>query len=71
VGVAGKFYCVYLEQGGDVTVSGLQQSLPFRWFNPKSGSWTEGGKTDGAELKTTAPDNRPWVLFVGERTKEN
>jgi len=70
-GVAGKFYCVYLEQGGDVTVSGLRQSLPFRWFNPKSGLWTEGGKTDGAELKTAAPDNHPWVLFLGEPIKNN
>ena len=67
VGVAGKFYCVYLENGGEVTVSGLQQSLRYRWFNPKSAVWTEGGKTNGSELKITAPDTGPWVLFVGER----
>jgi hypothetical protein len=50
-----------------VTISGLQQSLPYRWFNPKSAFWTEGGKTGGSELKTIAPDTGPWVLFVGER----
>jgi hypothetical protein len=68
VGIAGKFYCIYLEQGGDATVSGLQESLTYRWFNPKTGLWTAGGKTSGRELKTIAPDGGPWVLFVGETT---
>ena len=70
VGIAGKFYCIYLEQGGDATVSGLQESLTYRWFNPRTGLWTEGGKTSGHELKTYAPDGGPWVLFVGEQTRK-
>jgi len=68
VGIAGRFYCVYLEQGGEVNVTGLQKSVPYRWFNPKSGLWSGGGITGGGQLNATAPDSGPWVLFVGERT---
>ena len=66
VGIAGKFYVVYLEQGGQVLVSSLPDSLPYRWFNPKLGTWTEGGRTGGRALEIVAPDSGPWVLFIGE-----
>ena len=66
VGIAGKFYVVYLEQGGQVLISSLPDSLPYRWFNPKLGTLTEGGRTGGRALEIVAPDSGPWVLFIGE-----
>ena len=68
VGIPGKFYVVYLPQGGAVTISGLKESLSYRWFNPKTAGWVEAGRTADTELKATAPDTGPWVLFVGNRT---
>ncbi len=73
VAVPGKFYVVYLPEGGDVTIDGLQESLPYRWFNPKLGVWDANVEhkiqnTDGGELKTTAPDTQPWILFVGKQS---
>lgn len=67
VAITAKLYVIYLAEGGEVTVSGLAGSLPYRWFNPKTGAWSEGGSTGGSELKATAPDAGPWVLFVGQR----
>ena len=67
VAIPEKFYVVYLEHGGGVSVSGLQSSLPFRWFNPKTGDWAANGRTAGTTWNTTAPDTGPWVLFVGRQ----
>jgi hypothetical protein len=58
---------VYLENGGSVSVSGLQDSLPFRWFNPKTGEWTEKGATSGTNITVQAPTTGPWVLFIGHQ----
>jgi hypothetical protein len=69
IGIAGKLYVVYLPTGGDVTVSELAGGLPYLWFNPKTSEWKVGGETSGSELKTTAPDAAPWVLFVGKKMK--
>ena len=70
VALPGKFYVVYLAEGGPVDLSGLQGSLPFRWFNPKSGNWSAGGKTSGPNLRANAPDTGPWVLFVGRQRSQ-
>ena len=70
VGIPGKFYVVYLPEGGAVTISGLKERLSYRWFNPKTAAWVEGDRTSGAELKAAAPDTGPWVLFVGNRTEK-
>jgi hypothetical protein len=70
VALPGQFYVVYLENGGSVSVSGLQSSLPFRWFNPKTGDWTASGRTSGAMWNISAPDAGPWVLFVGQQRSQ-
>jgi hypothetical protein len=67
VAIPGKFYVVYLENGGSVSVSGLQDSLPFRWFNPKTGEWTGKGATSGTDVTVQAPPTGPWVLFIGHQ----
>ncbi len=68
--IPGKFYVVYLENGGAVSVSGLQSRLPFRWFNPRTGVWVAGGRTSTATWNTCAPGTGPWVLFVGQPRSE-
>ena len=64
----GVFYCVYLPDGGPVTLSGLTKPLPCSWFNPKTGERKSGGRTTVPEYMTTAPDDQPWVLLAGART---
>jgi hypothetical protein len=67
VAVPGKFYCVYLEAGGTVEVTGLKAGLRVRWFDPKAGTWTEADATTGTSGKFTAPGEGPRVLFIGQR----
>ena len=63
----GVFHCVYLPQGGAVSLSGLTHSLPIYWFNPKTGATDAAVKASGPEYKTSAPNNDPWILLVGVR----
>jgi hypothetical protein len=64
----GQFYLVYLNEGGEVALSGLGASLPYRWFDPRQGEWEEERQTSGETLKLSAPSSDPWVLVVGSRT---
>lgn len=66
VGVPGKFYCVYLPEGGEVTLSGIDASLPFRWFDPKAGTWAGGGMSEGKAPSFKSLSNEPWVLIAGK-----
>ena len=70
VGVAGKFYVVYLPEGGTVQLSGLVRTLPCRWFEPKTAKSTDGGKTGATTTELRAPSSEPWVLFLGEPRKK-
>ena len=63
----GAFYCVYLPEGGDVTLSGLTKPLPCFWLDPKTGRIESGGQTNTPEFRTSAPSTQPWVLLVRER----
>lgn len=63
----GEIYVSYLDEGGDIRLSELQPGLPYRWFNPKSGEFTEEGITESNIQTFSAPDKAPWVLLVGER----
>ena len=64
----GVFYCVYLPEGGDVTLSGLTEPLPCHWLNPKTGEMKSGGKTNVPSHRIVAPSDQPWVLLAGRRT---
>jgi hypothetical protein len=60
----GRLYVVYLPEGGTVRLDGLTGPLPFRWFDPVRGAWSDPGTLrPGAEL--TAPGAAPWVLVAG------
>ncbi len=67
VGKPGVFYCVYLPQGGGVTLHGLRGALPYRWFDPRTGTWCGEGTVQPAQPEIAAPSTDPWVLLAGER----
>lgn len=60
-----KFYVSYLPEGGEVKIKSVPQNLDVHWFNPRTGEWKEGAKSDAVSYK--APDLKPWVLIIGER----
>jgi hypothetical protein len=64
VAIPGKFYVVYLPEGGDVVVQGLEGALPWGLFDPKRGAYEPRGTTTGATLSVQAPQG-PSVLMVG------
>ena len=62
----GSFYISYLEKGGKIRIKNVPEQLPFFWFDPMKGDFTQEGKTtSNAVFK--APDNNPWVLIIGQR----
>lgn len=58
----GELYVSYLNEGGEITIKELPQSLNYTWINPKTGNPKQFGKVTGATLK--APDKNPWVLLI-------
>jgi hypothetical protein len=60
--VPGKFYVVYLENGGAVNLE-TEGEITFYWFDPKSGAKQPAEGNDG---KFSAPGAAPWVL-IGSR----
>ena len=61
----GKIYIVYLPEGGDVMLNELDDSLPYRWFNPKTGEWDQNGVVEAGKV-LKSPDSEPWVLIAAE-----
>jgi len=62
----GRFYVSYLNEGGSITIEGIPAGLPYRWYDPRTGDFSEAGETS-ARATFQAPGNQPWVLIVGER----
>ncbi len=58
----GELYISYLNEGGEITIEHLPQSLNYTWIDPKTGNPKQFGKVTGTTLR--APDNNPWVLLV-------
>ena len=67
VGKLGKLYIVYVANGGDVTVDGLDVELPYVWFNPRSGEFADSGMVAPSTPILMSPTSEPWVLLVGRR----
>lgn len=65
----GKFYVSYLEKGESIKIKNLKEGLSYFWFNPRSGTFAEEGKTS-REGSFQPPDGHPWVLLIGDR-KQN
>lgn len=64
----GSLYVAYLPKGGTIVIPAAPAGLPVRWFDAKAGEFRdESAASIGGRF--TAPDDRPWVLFAGERRK--
>lgn len=64
---------VYAPAGGSITVnlSGFVGSVPYEWYDPKTGSYAAGGHLAGGGSHTvTAPISGDAVLHVGQYTNE-
>jgi hypothetical protein len=63
----GKEYLVYLPDGGKVTVDLSQEPGAFavEWFNPRTGTSTDGGMSSGGgKVDFTAPFHGDAVLYL-------
>ena len=60
----GVFYCTYLNTGGEVTIRDVEEKLPAKWFNPRTGESEE--IEEHASGTFAAPDANPWVLILGK-----
>lgn len=65
--IEGRFYISYLENGGQISIRDVPEGLPFRWFDPTTGEFAEGGNTLAGGT-FMSPDRQPWVLIIGEKT---
>ena len=65
--VPGRFYLGYLPEGGTIEIKDVPDGTPWRWFNPRAGSFVGGGTTRERQSTFTAPDSGPWVLLLGHR----
>jgi hypothetical protein len=62
---AGKVYVVYLPHGGDSTVTVEPGRYQARWFDPRTGQYSEAGIAEGPTWTSpVAPDNEDWVLLL-------
>lgn len=59
----GELYIAYLNEGGNITISGDLSGLSYQWVNPKTGK-SQGKQTISGPSTFTAPDKNPWVLIV-------
>ena len=62
----GVFYISYLDNGGTIKIKNVPDNLPYYWFDPRTGEFTDTGKTP-VDRTFNAPGNEPWVLVIGER----
>ena len=66
---SGKVYVAYMPEGGTLTIPSAPAGLPTRWFDPKRGKFRDSGMS-AVGGRFTAPDAKPWVLFVGARASK-
>ncbi len=63
---ANRVYVVYFPHGGATTLdlSGAE-ALRMRWFNPRSGAWSEPATVrGGGREKYQTPDANDWALLL-------
>lgn len=58
----GKLYLSYLNEGGEIEIRHIPNTLNYRWVNPKNGEMKQMGKVSSGKFK--APDENPWVLII-------
>jgi hypothetical protein len=61
----GKQYLIYLPGGGKATVKLGAGQYQARWFNPRSGQWSEIGSAAGPEWTSPqSPDDGDWAIVL-------
>lgn len=65
--VPGRFYLIYLPVGGTVQLDGIPTDLPWRWFNPMTGQFSDEVTLSTEARSFSAPDSNPWVLILGHQ----
>jgi hypothetical protein len=55
-----------MDRGGKIRIENAPEGLPFVWFDPRTGSIGQQGKST-SDGWFSAPDENPWVLIVGEK----
>lgn len=58
----GELYVSYLNEGGEIKIPNVPNTLNYRWVDPKTGSMKQMGKATKTSFK--APNENPWVLIV-------
>ncbi|MBM1105188.1 DUF4038 domain-containing protein [Aurantibacter crassamenti] len=57
-----QLYLSYLNEGGNISISGIPAGSTFHWANPKTGEITPKEKVRSTTFP--APDKKPWVLII-------
>ncbi len=60
----GLLYISYLNEGGEIQIPNVPDTLNYRWVNPKTGNVKQFGKATKTTFK--APSKNPWVLIIAE-----
>lgn len=61
-----NIYLSYMNEGGSISIQGLAADLPYRWFDPKAGTFGEQQLTEAGQT-LQAPSSDPWLLIIGEK----
>jgi hypothetical protein len=63
----GSLGVVYAPEGGRISLNAaaLRRPLAVRWFNPRTGEWSNAGRAIDAAVTFTASDGSDWVLVIG------
>ncbi len=61
--IEGERVIAYLPTGGDVRVR-LESGGAARWFDPRSGEWSDVGSVPAGEQTFRAPTGEDWVLLM-------
>jgi len=48
----------------EITVQLPQKTFSTKWFNPRTGKWTDGSDVPGSKQKLTAPGEEDWILLL-------
>lgn len=63
----GVFYVAYLNKGGNISIKGIPENMPYYWFDPMKGTFQADGTTR-EDISFAAPNNsQPWVFIAGKR----
>lgn len=61
----GRLYVIYMPHGGSVTARLKPGRYKVKWFNPRSGEYSEDSAAEGLVWTSPAtPDREDWVMLL-------